>query len=227
MSSGEMVQRPFWRWTASVHWMLVVGALLVLACAPTAVLVPWLAADTSNIPVLGLLLVPVGPAVAAAVFAWERRAVDPDAAPLRQFARGYRLNLGDSLRVWVPVLGLLVVLGVNVTNLGVVRGGAVLGAVSAVLALAVVLWTVHALVIAALFAFRWRDTARLAAHHLGASWRATLSALSLLVVTVGAVALVSEWVLLFLAAPLTYLLHSGSAAMVADVKTRFTTPEDP
>lgn len=226
MSSGDTAQRPFWRWTGTVHWMLVVGAAVLVACAPTVVLVPWLAADASNIPLLGLLLVPVGPAVAAAVFAWDRRRVDPDAAPLRQYVRGYRLNLGDSLRVWLPVLVLLVVLGVNITNLGAVRGGPVLGAVSVVLTLVVMLWTGHALVIAALFSFRWRDTARLAAYHLGASWRATLSVLSLVVVTVGGVALVSEWLLLFLAAPLTFLLHSGAAELTSDIKARFTTPED-
>lgn len=227
MSSGDTAQRPFWRWTGTVHWMLAVGAAILVACAPTVVLVPWLVADTSNIPLLGLLLLPVGPAVAAAVFAWDRRRADPDAAPLRQYARGYRLNLGDSVRVWLPVLALLVVLGINITNLDAVRGGAVIGAISVVLMVLMMLWTGHALVIAALFSFRWRDTARLAAYHLGASWRATLNVLSLVVVTVGAVTLVSEWLLLFLAAPLTFLLHSGAAPLISDVKARFTTPEDP
>lgn len=220
--SSELSRRPFWRLTGTVHWMLVVGLLTVVASAPTVVLVPWLAADASNIPLLGVLLLPVGPAVAAALFAWERRAQDGDSSPLPQFARGYRVNLVDSLRVWVPLLLLLVVLGVNLANLGAVRGGGAFGIVSGVLALIAVLWAAHALVISALFSFRWRDTARLAVYHLGASWRATLSALSLVVVTVGVVALVSEWTLLLLAAPLTYLWHAGAAPMAADIKRRFT-----
>lgn len=219
-------QRTFWPWTGVVYWLLLVGAAILVACAPTVVLVPWLVADVSNIPLLALLLVPVGPAVAAAVFAWDRRRADPDHSPLRQYARGYRLNLGDALRVWLPVLALLTVLGINITHSGAVRGGPVLGAVSLVLALLVTLWAGHALVITALFNFRWRDTARLAAYHLGASWRTTLSVLSLLVVTVGAI-LVAGWLLLFLAAPLTFFLHSGAAPMSSDVKTRFTTSEDP
>ncbi len=227
MSSGDTAQRPFWRWTGTVHWMLVVGAAILISCAPTVVLVPWLVADTSNLPLLGLLLLPVGPAVAAAVFAWDRRRADPDTAPLPQYLRGYRMNLGDSLRVWLPVLALLVVLGVNIANRGAVGGGEVLAAVAVVVALVAVLWTGHALVIAALFSFRWRDTARLAAYHLGGSWRATLNVLSLVVVTVGGVVLVSEWLLLFLAAPLTFLLHNGATGLAADVKARFTTSEEP
>ena len=219
---GAAAERPFWRGTVVVHWFLVVHLLVLVTSLPAVVGVPLLAADASNLPLLALLLVPVGPAVAAAVFAWQKFTEDRDSGPARQFLRGYRLNWRDALAVWVPALALLTVLGVNLANLGAVAGGAVIGPVSVAIGALVVLVTAHALVIASLFSFRLSDVLRLAAYHVGAAWRTTLNAAALAIVVAGSVVLVSEWLLVLVAGPLTYFLHAGAAPMIRSVRTRFT-----
>lgn len=214
---------PFWRGTVAVHWFLALGALILLT-SPTAVVgVPLLVPDASNLPLVALLLLPTAPAVSAAVFAWERYGQDRDSGPARAFLRGYRLNWRDALAVWAPALAVLTVLGLNVANLGAVGGGLAVAVVSGLLGLAVACVAAHATVLGSLFSFRKRDLLRLAVHHLGASWPVTLRVVSLVVVTVGSVVLVSDWVLLFLAAPLTYLLHAGARPMVEAVRRDFTT----
>lgn len=214
--------RPgLWRATGVVHWFVVVTVLMALTALPTAVVVPLLAPDLSNAPLLALALVPVGPTLGGAVFAWNRFLTDRDDQPARHFLRGYRLNVVDTLRVWVPVLAVLAVVGVNVAHADALPLGGAFATGGVVIAVVLCVWAAHALVVTSLFAFRARDVARLAAYFLVVSWRATLNALALLVVVVGAVVLVSDWVVLLLAAPATYLLVAGSRPMTDVVRRRF------
>ena len=76
-----------------------------------------------------------------------------------------------------------------------------------------VLWSGHALVLSALFSFRTRDVARLAAYFVAAKPVVTLGFVSVRAPT-AAVAFVSDWLLVLLAAPLTYLYARTAAPVV-------------
>ncbi len=177
--------------------------------------------DASNLPLVALACVPFAPSVAGALFAWRAFAGDRDLSPGRHFWRGYRLDLLDVLRWWVPTLAVLAVIGVNVTHLGSAGLPPALGAVLLGIGLLVVLWAGHALVLSALFAFRTRDVARLGAYLVAARPLVTLGFVSVLVLA-GALAYVSDWLLVALAAPLTYLYARTAAPAVALVQERFT-----
>ncbi|WP_456845954.1 glycosyl transferase [Cellulomonas sp. P5_C6] len=210
------------RSSAAVYWFLVVEVLLLLTSAPGLVLVQALDRDASNIPLFALACVPFGPSVAAALFAWRVFARDRDLAPARHFWRGYRLDALDVLRWWVPMLVVLAVIAVNLTHLADAGLPAPLGIVLAALALLLVLWSGHALVLSALFSFRTRDVARLGAYFVAAKPLVTLGFVSVLVLAVG-VAYLSDWLLVLLAAPLTYLYSRTAAPVVKLTEARFTT----
>lgn len=212
------------RGAAAVHRVLVIELGLLVAAVPGLVPLALLLPDTSNAPLAALALVPVGPAMSAAVFAWRVSLAEPGLEPMRHFVRGYRANALDVLRWWVPTLVLLAVLVTNLAHLDVAvpapAARAVVHGVLVVVLGATVLWSAHMLVLTSLFTLRTRDAARLGLHHLGR--RATLSAASLAVLAGGVVVLTSDWVLALLGSLFTLLLLHGARPMVADVEENHT-----
>jgi hypothetical protein len=212
------------RATAVVYWYLIVEVLLVVAVLPGALASLFLERTAGNAALFALCLVPVGPAVSAALFALRDRTKAEALTPASSFWRGYRLNWADALKVWVPGLisGVVILLGlVNVGSGGV--PGWFAGAL-VVVAAGLVLWMVNALVIVSFFGFRTRDTVRLAAHFLGARPLVTLGSLSLLVLAGGIVVLTTEAVFGLLAAVWLALVLRNARPLVADVEERFTAP---
>ncbi|TQM03014.1 hypothetical protein [Pseudonocardia kunmingensis] len=212
------------RGAAAVHRVLVIELGLLVAAAPGLVLLAALVPDVSNAPLVALALVPVGPALSAAVFAWRASLREPGLEPLRHFVRGYRANALDVLRWEVPVLALLTVLVTNLTHLDAavahpVARAAVQG-VLLLLLVATVLWSAHVLVLTSLFTLRTRDAALLGLHHLGR--RVSLGAASLAVLAGGVVALTSDWVLALLGSLFALLLLHNAGPMTAEIEEHHT-----
>ncbi len=237
MNVDQQVRRgPVQRLGVWLLWAVVLELLIVLTSLPG--LLGLLFLDLSrpgHVPLAALCLVPLGPSLAAAVFAWNRLSATPRGAPglapAATFWRGYHLNLRDVLRWWVPVLAVLAALGYAMADAGLVFGDAEPGSVGAaslvylVLAVTLVLWSVEALLLTALFSFRTRDIAKLAAYYLGARPLATLGLLGALV-TAAAVVLFSGVVVLMPLLSLTALLLVAAARPVIDDATeRFVVPD--
>jgi hypothetical protein len=210
------------RATAVVYWYLIVEVLLVVAVLPGALASLFVARTPGNAALFALCLVPVGPAVAAALFALRDRTKAEGLTPASSFWRGYRLNWADALKVWAPglVAGVVILLGLANVGAGGVPGwyaGALV-----VIGAGLLLWTVNALVIVSFFGFRTRDTARLAAHFLGARPLVTLGSLSLLVLAAGVVLLTTEAVFGLLAAGWLAHVLRNARPLLSDVEERFT-----
>lgn len=213
------------RGSSVVYWFLVIEGMLILTTLPGIVVLPLLDRDASNIPLAALALVPVGPAVAGAVFAWRRFLDDRDLSPAAHFWRGYRLNLADALRVWVPTLAVLTVLGINLAHMGTVGVPGVIGPISVVIAVVVVVLATHALVIVSLFSFRLRDAIRLAGFCIATRPLVSLGVVSLVILAAGVVLYGSDVVFVLLASVFTFLLVRNERKVIADVQGRFVVPE--
>jgi hypothetical protein len=214
---------PLSRAAANVYTVLVVGLLLVLATLPGLVPLALLDRDVSNLPLVALCAVPLGPALSAAVYALHHRRNDiTDLAPAAAFVRGYRANLRGSLAVWVPALAWLTVVAVTLANFTAAGVPGWWGVLLVVIAAVVALWVVLALVITSLFAFRARDVARLAAYFLVGSPKVTVGVACLLFAVAGVTMLVSEVVPLLLAPLVVLLLVRTCAPMAERIRTEFT-----
>lgn len=75
--------------------------------------------SATNAPLAALCLLPLGPALSAALFALRDRPKAEDMTPAHSFWRGYRLNAFDVLRLWTPALIVLAVIAVSLANLDV------------------------------------------------------------------------------------------------------------
>ncbi|MEW2408801.1 hypothetical protein [Streptomyces griseoviridis] len=213
---------PLSRLVALVHTLLVVEALLLLTASPGAAALLLLGADVSNLPLVAVCLLPVGPALSAALYALHRRGRDlADLHPARAYWRGYRLNTRAVLRLWAPLSAWLAVIAFTLTHFALTGLPGWYALLLAGIGGASLLWGAHALVLASLFAFRTRDTARLAAHFLRHG-RATLAAASPLVLAFGLAVLFGEALPALLAAPLLLSLLHGSRPVITETAKDFT-----
>ncbi|MEY9485512.1 hypothetical protein RKD26_001306 [Streptomyces calvus] len=214
---------PLSRAAALIHTLLTVEALLLLTAAPGLAGLFLLAPDPANLPLAAACLLPLGPAASAALYALHHRSRDlTDLRPARAFLRGWRLGARAALTLWAPLLGWLTVIAFTLTHFSATGLPRWWAALLALIGTGSLLWGAHALVLTALFTFRARDTARLAAHFLLRQPRATLSAASLLVVTAAGTALLTEALPALLAAPLLLSLLHGSRPLITETEEHYT-----
>ncbi|MGW2832325.1 hypothetical protein [Streptomyces sp. NPDC001286] len=214
---------PLSRAVALVHTLVTVEALLLLAASPALAGLFLLGPDPSNLPLAAVALLPLGPALSAAVYALHHRDRDlTDLRPARAYARGWRLNALPVLRLWTPLLAWLTVIAFTLTHFSASGLPGWWAALLAAIGVGSLLWGAHALVLTSLFTFRARDTARLAAYFLLRHGRATLAAASLLVLAAGLTALLTEALPALLAAPLLLSLLYGSRRVIAETRKDFT-----
>ncbi|MFI8232903.1 hypothetical protein ACIGDI_29160 [Streptomyces sp. NPDC085900] len=214
---------PLSRAVALVHTLVTVEALLLVAASPALAGLFMLGPDPSNLPLAAVALLPLGPALSAAVYALHHRDRDlTDLRPARAYARGWRLNALPVLRLWTPLLAWLTVIAFTLTHFSASGLPGWWAALLAAIGVGSLLWGAHALVLTSLFTFRARDTARLAAYFLLRHGRATLAAASLLVLAAGLTALLTEALPALLAAPLLLSLLYGSRRVIAETQEDFT-----
>ncbi|MEV7327695.1 YesL family protein [Micromonospora sp. NPDC093244] len=191
---------PLSRTASRIYILLVVELLLLLTTLPGLLPLLLLGRDASNLPLAALFLVPVGPAVAAALYALRHQRPDlTELRPAAVFWRGYRANLAGALRIWVPTLLWLTVLAVNLAYRDAVGMPGWWTVPLILIAVGVTLCAANALLITALFDFRTRDVLRLAVHFLVRTPGVTVGNALLLAAAAGVTAVFSEAVLAMLA----------------------------
>lgn len=222
---GEEGRGVLGRITVEVYWVVMLTVLFGAACLPGAAVVLLMEPGRPALTLLLLAVLPVGPALAATVFAWRHRDRSEDPTPWRCFVTGYRLSGLDALKVWAVACLALGVIGTGVlaTAWGLAPTAHLV--VLAVIGLVVLLSTVHALVITAVFSFRLRDVIRLAVFHSFRVPRVTLAVLALLIAAVALVVTVGDWVVLLAAGVWTRVLAHYEQPLVDRIRTEFTTEQ--
>ncbi|WP_328409784.1 hypothetical protein OG542_09130 [Streptomyces violaceus] len=221
--TSDFGTRALSRASALIHTVLTVEALLLLTAFPGLAGLLLLGPDPANLPLAALCLLPLGPALSAALYALHHRSRDlTELHPARVFLRGWRLNALPALKLWTPLLAWLTVITFTLTHFSATGLPGWWALLLAAIGAGALLWGAHALVLTSLFAFRARDTARLAGYFLFRHRRATLAAASLLILTATLTALLTEALPALLAAPLLLSLLHGSRTVIAETQEEFT-----
>ncbi|WP_377267967.1 hypothetical protein [Peterkaempfera sp. SMS 1(5)a] len=222
-SRREFGEGPLARAAAVVYSLMTIELLLLATTAPCLLLLALLDRDASNVPLAAACALPVGPAWSAALYAWHHRSSDiTDLRPAPAFRRGYRTNLTDTLKIWVPWLVGATLVGTTLTHLGAAGIPRWWAALLGLMAVVSALWVANALVITSLFSFRPADTARLAAYFLVRSVRATLGNLGLLAAAAAVTVAYSEAVPLLLASVLAAATLLNCRPMITEIREEFT-----
>lgn len=214
----------FGRLTSAAYRLLMVELCLVLASSPGLVGILLLDRHPSNIPLYALCAVPVGPALSGALFALRRTGGERELEPWRMFWRGWWMNLGQVLAVWVPALAFAAISGFNLafsTGDDVVELFVIAGAI---LGVVVIVWATATVVVVSVFRFRTVDAARITIYALGIRPLVPLGVLSLLVLATAIVAFTSDLVLVALAVLFALALGTTTRPLVRVIEERFVAP---
>jgi hypothetical protein len=218
----ELGEGPLARVVSLVYTVLAVEGLAVLTTMPALVLLMLLDRDASNLALAAFFAIPLGPAAAAALYTLHHRRSDlTDLKPAAAFWRGYRTNLVPVLRLWLPWLAWMALVAFILAHYEDAGIPAWWAGLLVLLAVAAALWGANALVICSLFAFRARDTARLAVYFLWRTPGVTLANACLLVLAAGVTVLWSEVVVVLLASLFAGGLVGTTRPMVAEIQERF------
>lgn len=214
---------PLSRVAALLYTLLVIEILFLVAVVPGLVPLILLDRDASNIPLVAICALPLGPAISAALYALQHRQSDlTDLKPAAAFWRGYKANVGGVLRVWVPLLVLLTIVAINLANFGAANVPGWWAVLLGVVAAVATLWGINALVITSLFAFRPTDIARLAAYFLVRTKGVTVGNAGLVVAAAGITVFSSEAVLALLGSVLAIALLTTCRPMTDQIREEFT-----
>ncbi|WP_338702323.1 hypothetical protein V2W30_33450 [Streptomyces sp. Q6] len=214
---------PLSRACALVHTLLTVEVLLVATVAPGGAALFLLGGAPGTLPLAALCLVPVGPALAAALYALHHRGHDlTQLRPARAYLRGLRLNSVAALRLWVPLLTWLTVIAYTLTHFSAAGLPGWWAGLLALTGVGAVLWGANSLVLLSLFHFRTADTARLATYFMLRRGGATAGALSALIVAGAATYWFTEVLALLLAPLLLLSLLRTSRPMIVETEEEFT-----
>lgn len=210
--------------TEAVYWLLVIGALLLLASSPALILWALLPSTGLGMLLMVLAALPLLPAVTAGLHAAQQRGASESLTPARDYLRGYRRTAVDALRHGGP---LLLVLGILAVNIGAGEASPLPGLRLFFLAVALVVLAmlVRTLSIAAQFSFRAVDMPRLAVHSLVSRPLGTAALLSLGVLTIGLGALVGEFIIAATCSALLLALHSAERPTMDAIRERFVAAE--
>ena len=222
-SRGQFGEGPLARAAALVYNLLVVELLLLVACVPGLVVLVLLDRDAGNLPLAAACALPLGPALAAALYALHHRRRDlTDLRPAAAFWRGYRVNFAGALRIWVPWLAWMTIVAVNLAHFSATGLPTWWAVLLVVVAAAATLAAVNALVITSLFAFGAADVARLAVSSLARAPGVALGNACLLAVAAGVTTVSSEAVLALLGSVLALALLRSCRPMIVDIHREFT-----
>lgn len=214
---------PLSRVTSYVYTLLVIEGLLLLASLPGLIPLVLLDRTGSNIPLAAACAIPLGPALAAALFALRTRSSDlTDLRPARAFWRGYRLNVKGALLVWVPGLVWLSVIALGLTTRSAAGLSLVWTVLLGLVGLLATLLLVNSMMITSLFAFRARDIARLGLYFLGRTPLVALGNAGVLIVAVAIIAVSSEAVLALFGSVLAMVLLRICLPMIEIITKEFT-----
>ena len=224
-STGSLGSGTLGRVTAMVYRVLVLEFLFVLTASPGLVLLLALSGDPSNAPLLALCLLPVGPALSAVIFAWQRSPAEEHLEPARHFWRGYRLNAVAILRWWWAIIAAIAILGVNIAYLDVViTPGLPLmlaGVAQAVVFTLIAVIACHALVIGSLYNFRARDVLRLALRCVRHCPKATVGVAAIVIASIGVAVVGTEIAVIALGSILAALLLNNATSLTQDIEEKY------
>jgi hypothetical protein len=219
---------PLSRVASFVYTLLAVEIMLLVASLPGIVPAQFLRSDPSNLPLLALCAIPLGPALSAAIYAVHLRSTDmTDLQPVAKFWYGYRLNARGVLPVWIVGLVWLTIVAVTLGNLHMSGFPGWFAILLGLVGIVALLWTTNALVISSLFAFRVVDVFRLSWYMIGRAPLAMLGNVGVLAIAVALAFLTSGAVVAVFAVVLVAMLMRTSRPLIDIVTAEFTGPTDP
>lgn len=177
----------------------------------------------SNMAIYFLALIPSGPAITAMFSTVSKLVREKEIAPTKDFFTSYKNDFVSTMKVWLPLLAVLLILvvdfyyfNVNPSSMNQVLAGIFLVALLLVSTFSFYVFYIHAQ-----FHFRVRDIYRLAVYYSFMKVKATTGNIAIAIIAFFLMSVLSDFILLFIASLICYAVVLNSQTVRNDVKQHF------
>jgi|SRR5690625_160674 len=209
--------------TNFVYWLMVLNVYFILTNIVFLFFFLALEPSFSNIILYFLALIPTGPSISALYYSTAKLVKEKEISPTKDFFHGYKINVIDSLKLWLPALTVLFIIVVDLqyfyakaTTFNQVLAGIFFVALVFILILLLYVFPINAQ-----FKFRIRDIYRLSVYYVFKTMRVTTGNIAILFLTAFIMFVTSDFIILFLASLVCYILTLNNQAAMEDVKLNF------
>jgi len=178
----------------------------------------------SNMIIIFLALIPTGPAITALCYVMDKLVRDGEISPTKDFFYGYKLNFKDTLKVWLPMLAAIFILIIDLQyfyqeNTKIHQILAIIFLVAIILLICVLQYTFP---ITAKFGFRTRDIFKLSIYYSFKKVKITTGNIGIMIIAFFLMIITTNFLFLFIASVLSYLLTLNSRAVIEGIKMNYT-----
>lgn len=222
-SKREFGEGALTTFTNYVYWLMILNFYFILTNIVFLFFFLALEPSFSNIILYFLALIPTGPSISALYYATAKLVKEKEISPTKDFFYGYKINFKDTLKLWLPALLVLLIIIVDLqyfyakaTTFNQVLAGIFFVALVIILILLLYVFPINAQ-----FKFRIRDIYRLSVYYVFKTIRVTTGNIAILFLTAFIMFMTSDFIILFMASLVCYLLTLNNQAAMEDVKLNF------
>jgi|SRR5690625_1539574 len=209
--------------TNYVYWLMVLNFYFILTNIVFLFFFLALEPSFSNIILYFLALVPTGPSISALYYSTAKLVKEKEISPTKDFFYGYKINFKDTLKLWLPALLALFIIIVDLQYFyaKATTFNQVLTGIFFVALIIIIILLLYVFPINAQFKFRIRDIYRLSVYYVFKTIKVTTGNIAILFLTAFLMYVTSDFIILFIASLVCYILTLNNQAAMEDVKLNF------
>ncbi|MDQ0230017.1 YesL family protein [Metabacillus malikii] len=209
--------------TNYIYWLALTNLYFILTNCIFIFFFMTLTPSFSNILIYFLALLPSGPAIAALIYSIEKLTRTKELSPTRDFFDGYKKNLKDTFKVWLPILFVYFILIVDLQYLRQSTSdiNQILSLVVFMLTLVWTILSINLLIINARYKFRLRDAIKLSIYYAFIKAKHSIGNLLILFITFYLSYVTTNFLILFTASTIAYFIMLNTKEILNDLETNF------
>lgn len=220
----EFGQGILFTFTNYIYWFILTNIYFVFCNIIFLVAFITLEPVFSNTVLIFIALIPTGPAITALWHVMDKLVRAKEISPTKDFFYGYKLNFKDTLKVWLPMLGAIFILVIDLQYFQLENTGTnqVLAIVFLIMLFFLIYFLFYVLPITAKFNFRVRDVYKLSFYYSFKKIKKSTGNMGMIFITIFLTYITTSFLILFIASILCYLLTSNSREVIDDIELNYT-----
>lgn len=219
----EFGQGILFTYTNYIYWFILTNIYFVFCNVIFLVAFITLEPVFSNTILIFIALIPTGPAITALCYVMDKLVREKEISPTKDFIYGYQLNFKDTLKVWLPMLGAIFILVIDLQyfQLENTKTNQVLAIVFLIMLFLFIYFLFYVFPITAKFKFRTRDVYKLSLYYSFKKFKKSTGNMGIIFITLFLMYITTSFLILFIASILTYILTLNSKEVIDDIESNY------
>lgn len=210
--------------TNHIYWFMLTNIYFVFCNLIFLIAFMTLEPELSNMILIFIALIPTGPAITALCYVMDKLVREKEISPTRDFFYGYKINLKDTLKVWLPMIVAIFILIVDLQYF--YQESTKINQIMAIVFLVglgfLICILLYVFPITAKFKFRMRDVFKLSFYYSFKKLKITTGNIGILIIALFLMIITTDFLFIIIASVLSYVLTLNSRAVIDDIEENYT-----